>query len=168
MRSYAPAIADLRAKVRGRMPLDDRMRAAVETYWRYFGGDGPGKDVSWVGCYIKTDGADELTLVCREPKPACSPIGLQGMCGRGWKDRRAYAIPDIRTLGENYIACDPKDKSEVVAPIFDARGTCVGVFDVDSYSVRAFTLTDCEGAIDLLSTAGLCRREWLAATSAIL
>lgn len=168
MRSYAPAIADLKAKVRDATSLDDRIRAVVDVYWRHFGGDGPGKDVSWVGCYTKPDGADEMILVCREPKPACSPLSLQGMCGRSWKDRRAYAVPDIHTLGAHYVACDPRDKSEVVAPIFDAHGACVGVFDVDSYSLGAFDLSDCEGTLDLLSAAGLCRREYLAAPVAIL
>lgn len=95
-----------------------------------------------------------MTLICREPKPACSPIGLQGMCGRGWRERKTFIVPDVKVLGENYIACDARDISELVVPIYDLEsGTpevCIGVFDVDSYACEAFTEQDAEETMALL------------------
>jgi putative methionine-R-sulfoxide reductase with GAF domain len=109
-----------------------------------------------------------MTLVCREPKPACSPIGLQGMCGRGWRDQRTFIVPDVKVLGEHYIACDPRDVSELVVPIYDVRGgepgKCIGVFDVDSYERGAFEMRDAEEIMSLLREQGLLVRaevEWI-------
>jgi putative methionine-R-sulfoxide reductase with GAF domain len=127
------------------------MRRAIELLW----GVGRETGVSWIGFYEKSDGVDEMVLVCREPKPACSPIGLQGMCGRGWKERAPIIIPDVRTLGANYIACDPKDQSELVVPCLDARGACWGVLDADSYDIGAFDEHDAQGMTKVLVALGL-------------
>ena len=91
---------------------------------------------------------------------------------------------DVRVLGANYIACDPKDQSELVIPVWDVGGgqslsvddgdsrvsgasptpnpsqreglrRCWGVFDVDSYDVGSFDVSDAEGAIAMLEVAGL-------------
>lgn len=111
--------------------------------------------LSWIGFYEKVAGTDEMVLVCREPKPACSPIGLHGMCGRGWIDRRSIIIADVRTLGGNYIACDPRDQSELVVPCMNSDGTCWGVLDADSYDTNAFDDRDEEGMHALLRILGL-------------
>ena len=58
-------------------------------------------------------------------------------------------------LGENYIACDPRDRSEVVLPLFDGAGSCWGVLDLDSYEFSAFDEADVEGLQDVLRAAGL-------------
>jgi len=130
---------------------DGAMRRAVSLLWDAFEAQG----VSWVGFYLKALDADEMVLVCREPKPACSPIGLQGMCGRCWKERRSIVIEDVRTLGGNYIACDPRDQSEIVVPMLDADGTCRGVLDADSYDTNAFDEHDAEQMTRLLVKLGL-------------
>jgi putative methionine-R-sulfoxide reductase with GAF domain len=100
-----------------------------------------------------------MTLICREPKPACSPITLQGMCGRGWREQKTFIVPDVKVLGENYIACDPRDISELVLPIYDlespAPTKCLGVFDVDSYERDAFTQQDAEETMQLLRQQNL-------------
>lgn len=111
-----------------------RMMQAVTLLWRAFAD----KPLSWIGFYEKVAGAEEMVLVCREPKPACSPIGLFGMCGRGWKERRPLIVADVRTLGPDYIACDPRDQSELVLPVMNDDGTCWGVLDADSYDLDAF------------------------------
>lgn len=107
--------------------------------------------ISWIGFYAgphvaldddRTVGPDEMLLVACRNKPACSPIGLHGACGRSWRERRTLVIPDVRTLGPNYVACDPRDQSEVVVPLFDHAGNCWGVLDADSYDVGAFTTHD--------------------------
>jgi putative methionine-R-sulfoxide reductase with GAF domain len=132
------------------------MRYCVELLWRAFGKrDGGGGGVSWVGFYLKQPDADEMVLVCREPKPACSPIGLHGMCGRCWKERRPVIVPDIHTLGTEYVACDPKDLSELVVPMIAADGSCPGVLDFDSYETNSFDEHDAQQVTDLLVTLGL-------------
>jgi len=120
---------------------DERLARAVELFWELLGPRG----VSWIGFYDKVEGADEMVLVCRAPKPACSPIGLHGMCGRSWSTRRPIVIDDVRTLGAGYIACDPKDQSEVVLPLVDEDGTCRGVLDADSHDPASFDERDVVG-----------------------
>lgn len=147
-------------------PNPAAMRYCVDLLWMAFGDQPtppppplPGRHgdrgVSWVGFYLKEPGTDEMVLVCRQPKPACSPIGLHGMCGRCWKERRPVIIPDIATLGAEYIACDPKDKSELVVPLIAADGSCPGVLDFDSYETNAFDEHDAQQVTDLLVTLGL-------------
>lgn len=167
MRDYVSAMAHLRSLLSPDASLDARLRAVVAAYWGAFGFDRPGagRGVSWCGFYrreARDAAGQEMTLVCREPKPACSPIGLQGMCGRGWKDEAAYVVRDVRVLGPNYIACDPRDQSELVIPVWDVRADgdaasrCWGVFDVDSYDIGSFDESDARGAIAMLEAAGLC------------
>jgi putative methionine-R-sulfoxide reductase with GAF domain len=133
-----------------------RLQRVVAAYWSLHGHDEPGlrRHTSWCGFYLIDPDETTMTLVCREPKPACSPITLQGMCGRGWREQKTFIVPDVKVLGENYIACDPRDISELVVPIYDLEGPtptkCLGVFDVDSYDRDAFTQQDAEETLNLL------------------
>lgn len=133
------------------------MRRCIDLLWRTFACQG----LSWIGFYEKSAHADEMTLTCREPKPACSPIGLHGMCGRGWREKRPIIIPDVATLGPNYIACDPLDRSELVVPCIDEEGSCWGVLDADSYDHGAFDEHDAQGMTKLLVALGLTHRAML-------
>lgn len=137
-----------------RRPLpyaQDALRRAIDILWGALGSTG----ISWIGFYDKVPDADEMVLVCREPKPACSPIGLHGMCGRCWKERKPIIIRDVATLGANYIACDPKDKSELVIPLFEPDGSCWGVLDADSYDVDSFHDDDVTGLTRAVERLGL-------------
>lgn len=111
--------------------------------------------VSWIGFYFKVDGHDEMVLGPRRDKPACSPIGLQGMCGRCLLEKKPILVADVRTLGANYIACDPKDMSEAVVPLIAPDGTCDAVLDADSYDFGAFTQHDIDHMTAILLRAGL-------------
>ena len=111
--------------------------------------------ISWIGFYRRPADADEMLLLCREPKPACSPIGLHGMCGRCVLDRMPLIIADVRTLGENYVACDPRDQSELVIPLLDDDQTCDTVLDADSFDQGAFDEHDAQGMSKLLVALGL-------------
>lgn len=131
----------------------ESMRRALDLLYGAFGSSG----ISWIGFYERTGkNEDSMVLVCREPKPACSPIGLFGMCGRGMLDRASIVIDDVRTLRGNYIACDPKDQSELVVPVIDANGNCDAVLDVDSYDLACFSEHDAKGMMDLMIALGLC------------
>lgn len=126
------------------------MRALVDVLWEKLSPLG----VSWVGFYLH-EGNDELVLGPSRNKPACSPIGLHGACGRAFRERRPLVVRDVAHLGENYVACDPRDLSEVVIPVFDSDGTCWGVLDLDSFDRNAFDQSDVDGLLTLLRAAKL-------------
>jgi len=81
---------------------------------------------------------------------------MHGACGRGFKSRRALVVTDVAKLGEGYVACDPRDRSEVVIPMLEHDGTtCWGVFDADSFYTHAFAEDDVIGLYRVFVAAGL-------------
>ena len=135
-----------------RLPGDHsaRMQAMVDALWDALHPTG----VSWVGFYVH-ESSDELVLGPRRDKPACSPIGLHGACGQAFTSRKPLVVRDMAELGEDYIACDPRDRSELVLPLFDNSATCWGVLDVDSHEIGAFDDADVAGLQTVLQAAGL-------------
>lgn len=163
-RDYAPLLASARAagSTASSPGRDASMQLVVDLLWSAFGDPGPhtpGRGYSWVGFYTVDAQADgqphQMILAVRRNKPACSPIGLHGMCGRGYLTRQPILIPDVSTLGPNYIACDPRDRSEMVIPCLNADGTCWGVLDADSWDLGAFHDADIAGVGELLGVCGL-------------
>lgn len=130
-----------------------RMQAFVDAAWPLF----CDADVSWIGFYLISADGREMLLGPRRDKPACSPIGLHGACGQAWRERRTLIVRDVRELGAGYIACDPRDLSELVIPLFDPADAtiCWGVLDVDSFSIGAFEEADARGMLEALRAAGL-------------
>jgi len=111
-----------------------RMRQVADVLWRFFKDHG----VAWVGFYEKDPDNEQMILGPSRDTPACSPIELRGACGMSWSKGRPIIVNDVHNLGENYIACNPKDRSEIVIPLFKDDGSCYGVLDVDSFSRNAF------------------------------
>jgi putative methionine-R-sulfoxide reductase with GAF domain len=133
---------------------EERMEAFVALWWDAFAATG----VSWVGFYVDHPGEPDdrrMTLAARRPKPACSPIGVHGACGQCLLAGRTLVVRDVRDLGEGYIACDPRDQSELVVPCIDFQGRPWGVLDVDSHDVASFSQGDAAAACELLALAGL-------------
>ncbi len=128
---------------------EQRMRAVVDALWNALSPAG----VSWVGFYLPEN--DELVLGPSRNKPACSPIGLHGVCGQAFTQRKPFVVRDVRELGDNYVACDPRDLSEVVVPVFDPDGACWSVLDLDSHQVGAFSEKDVAGLQSVLRAAAL-------------
>jgi len=147
------AYAEVCRKVTAAGDRQQRMRAVVDALWDEL----RDKGVSWVGFYVYQSG-EELILGPRRDKPACSPIGLHGACGQVFTTGRSLIVRDVAELGESYIACDPRDRSEVVVPLFDDDGKCWGVLDLDSYDIGAFDERDVEGLTEVLGAAGLTSR----------
>lgn len=147
-RDYATLASRLAAAP---LPQDHhaRMAAVIDALWDALAPTG----VTWIGFYHAGNG--EMSLGARRDKPACSPIGLHGACGRAFLTRTAIVVRDVASLGENYVACDPRDKSEVVVPVFDDQGTCVAVLDADSHEVAAFNESDARGLQHILEATGL-------------
>lgn len=147
LREGARAIAELPGR-------QARMQAFVELVWPAMSAAG----ASWVGFYVEDPGAPEdrgLLLAAREPKPACSPIGMHGACGQCFHAGRPLVVRDVAELGAGYVACDPRDRSELVLPCRGADGRPWGVLDADSHAVGNFDITDAVELATLLRAAGL-------------
>lgn len=130
---YTRVAVEIANRIEPSMSLVERMKVVADRIWDEFG---KGRPVSWVGFYWLGDG--EMTLGPRRDKPACSPIGLHGACGAAARTGRSLVVRDVQELGENYIACDPRDRSEVVVPVRGPGGAVVGVLDLDSHDIGAF------------------------------
>jgi len=135
---------------------DARMQAVVEALWKGLREAG----VSWVGFYLADESAPQdrrLILGPRRDKPACSPIGLHGVCGAAYRTGQAQIVRDVQELGEHYVACDPRDRSEIVIPLFESDAgarRCWGALDLDSFNVGGFDETDRRGLERVLRAAG--------------
>jgi putative methionine-R-sulfoxide reductase with GAF domain len=138
-------------------PTGALMQAVVDALWGAFSTERGGvPPVSWIGFYTWSKGApEELVLGARRDKPACSPIGLHGVCGRGFLEKRPIVVRDVAVLGANYVACDPRDRSEVVVPLLNPDGSCWGVLDGDSHFAGAFDTFDALSLARLLRHVGL-------------
>lgn len=154
VRDYDRLVKTLRKTMPREASRKERMQIFVDRLWDALAPTG----MSWGGFYLhQPDAPDgqELVLGPRRDKPACSPIGLHGACGQSLTKRQALIVRDVRELGEGYIACDPRDQSEIVIPLIDETGACWGVLDLDSYDVGSFDERDRTGLERALRAAGL-------------
>jgi len=125
------------------------MRGFVDCAWDALAPTG----VSWIGFYLDVPGAPEgerMVLGPRRNSPACSPIGLHGACGKCLLSGAPLVVRDVRDLGAGYIACDPRDQSELVIPC-RIGGVVWGVLDVDSHEIGCFGDADAAAATDALA-----------------
>lgn len=150
---YESVVAALRGA--GAMSRDEAARLLIDALWDAFGSDAHpaphARAWSWVGVYYGPGfgaaggdraGRDQMILGPRRNKPACSPLGLHGMCGRCLLAATSMIVPDVATLGGGYIACDPRDVSELVVPLIGEDGAAWGVIDADSFARAAFDEED--------------------------
>jgi len=150
-RDYSEVIRHV-SETAARLPsVEERMRAVVECLWREM----EVKSVSWLGFYLINDARNAMTLFYCLPRPACSPIGLHGVCGKAWREREAQVVEDVHALGEGHIVCDPANLSEVVVPCLSQDGSCWGVLDLDSRENAAFSRDDASGLARVLRAAAL-------------
>ena len=153
-RPWERMVHDLRTRLSEAADRDARMQALVQACWPHLAPSG----VSWIGFYRRDpDHAEQLVLGAREPRPACSPIGMHGACGQCLRSGRPLVVGDVADLGAGYIACDPRDRSEVVVPCLDTDGFAWGVLDLDSHQLANFGPQDAERLAELLRLAGLSR-----------
>jgi len=134
-RDYEKALARLEAKWRRKAIDRGRLlHDIVDALWDVFGGG----VYSWCGFYFPDARGKELTLGPHRDKPACSPIGFHGVCGRAASSKTTQIVPDVKALGAAHIECDPENRSEIAIPVFDEKGEVFAVLDVDSRQVGAF------------------------------
>ncbi len=127
-----------------------RLSAFIATVWPVLQADG----VSWVGFYLLASDGESMLLEAREPGPACSPIGMHGACGQSARSASALVVVDVEALGRGYIACDPRDRSELVVPI-GSRTEVKGVLDLDSHQPGRFCVRDVDLCAGWLEAAGI-------------
>ena len=111
--------------------------------------------VSWIGFYRHDVDSDQLLLEQCRDRPACSPIGFHGVCGQALRHRRTRIVRDVAELGEEYVACDPRDRAEIVIPLGPhADAAADRVLDLDSFDADAFSDVDDRRLRAMLRLAG--------------
>jgi L-methionine (R)-S-oxide reductase len=70
------------------------------------------------------------------------PMG-RGVCGTAAAERRTVIVPDVNQF-PGHIACDARSRSEIVVPVFNARGSVLAVLDIDSAELNTFDQQDQE------------------------
>lgn len=114
------------------------MAEIVNALWDSFGGN----VYAWCGFYYPVKNGAELVLGPSKDKPACTPIGAHGVCGKAMTTRESQIIADVKTLGAAYVECDPSHKSEIAIPATDENGVVFAVLDIDSTIPSAFNDED--------------------------
>lgn len=100
-------------------------------------------DLNWAGFYFLQ--GDELVLGPFQGKPACIRIKKgRGVCGTTVVEGKTIVVPDVHAF-PGHIACDVNSRSELVAPVRDANGNIMGVFDLDSPLPNRFDQHDADG-----------------------
>jgi putative methionine-R-sulfoxide reductase with GAF domain len=116
------------------VPLDQVLRRAIELIKRsrdYY---------DWVGIYLLEGEFLVLASYIGEPTEHVRiPVGV-GVCGTAVATRSNQIIGDV-TKVDNYLACSPRTRSEIVVLI--RRGDSIfGQIDIDSDRERAFDERD--------------------------
>lgn len=98
----------------------------------------------WVGVYLHNEEEKELWLHNYVGRPTTHPkipVG-EGICGTAVAQGENLNVPDVEAV-DNYIACDPRVKSELVV-LIRAGEDIFGQMDIDSRTAAAFTDEDME------------------------
>jgi len=105
-------------------------------------------DVNWAGFYFLRE--DVLVLGPFQGKPACVRIPFgKGVCGFAAKLGETVIVPNVHEF-QGHIACDSASNSEIVIPLFDGERV-LGVFDVDSPTLKRFDDQDAEALNELVT-----------------
>lgn len=93
---------------------------------------------NWVGVYLLNPEEQMLWLhnyVGAATEHARIKVG-EGVCGSAVEERKNVNVPDVSKV-ENYLACSPKVKSELVV-LIRAGDEILGQIDIDSHKAEAF------------------------------
>ncbi len=97
---------------------------------------------NWVGVYLLNPEEQVLWLhnyVGASTEHARIPVGT-GVCGVAVQERSNQNVPDVSKV-ENYLACNPRVKSELVV-LIRAGDEVLGQIDIDSHRPEAFSDSD--------------------------
>lgn len=97
--------------------------------------------MDWVGFYLIDESEENLILGPYVGSDACEIINInKGVCGKAYKEMSTQLVKDVEKI-PYHIACSSTTRSEVVIPLY-INGKCLGVLDIDSDSLDAFTTDD--------------------------
>jgi len=74
----------------------------------------------------------------------------RGVCGAAALTGQVQLVDDVDAF-PGHIACASSTRSELVIPFYDAQGSLIGVFDIDSDQPAAFDQNDADHLQSLLS-----------------
>jgi GAF domain-containing protein len=67
----------------------------------------------------------------------------KGVCWAGIREKKSIVVPNVHEF-PNHIVCDSRSNSEIVIPLMDKTNNPLGVLDVDSQKLNAFSEIDKE------------------------
>ena len=107
----------------------------------------------WTGFYVvDPDRPRELVVGPYQGSLGCLRIAFgRGVCGAAAETGQTQLVADVHAF-PGHIACDSRSESEIVVPVFDATGTLLAVFDVDSDRPAAFDAIDQDGVERILKS----------------
>ena len=99
----------------------------------------------WTGFYRVVTPGKLLRVGPYQGTLGCLEIEFgRGVCGTAAATGKTVIVDDVAEF-PGHITCDPRARSEIVVPVFDASRTLLGVFDVDSDQPGSFDARDREG-----------------------
>lgn len=102
----------------------------------------------WTGFYRVTE-PELLKIGPYQGGHGCLVIPFsRGVCGAAARTGQVQLVPDVDAF-PGHIACASTTLSELVLPVFGARGL-IGVFDIDSDQPDAFTQNDADALAAIL------------------
>lgn len=103
----------------------------------------------WTGFY-RVVGPELLKIGPYQGGHGCLVIPFsRGVCGAAARTQEVQLVPDVDAF-VGHIACASSTRSELVLPVRNAKGTLLGVFDIDSDLPDAFTRTDANCLSEIL------------------
>ncbi|TCM87004.1 GAF domain-containing protein [Rhodovulum steppense] len=104
----------------------------------------------WTGFYRHV-GNETLKIGPYQGGHGCLTIPFsRGVCGAAARTGQVQLVPDVDAF-PGHIACAATTRSEIVLPVWNARGDLLGVLDIDSNRPAAFDQDDAEGLAALLA-----------------
>lgn len=104
----------------------------------------------WTGFY-RVVAPDLLKIGPYQGGHGCLTIPFsRGVCGACARTGQVQNVADVDAFPD-HIACSSSTKSELVLPVFNAKGQLLGVFDIDSDTPAAFTAQDEAWLVPLLA-----------------
>ncbi|MCO8143859.1 GAF domain-containing protein [Rhodovulum tesquicola] len=104
----------------------------------------------WTGFYRHV-GNETLKIGPYQGGHGCLTIPFsRGVCGAAARTGQVQLVPDVDAF-PGHIACAATTRSEIVLPVWNARGDLLGVLDIDSNRPAAFDQDDATGLAALLA-----------------
>ena len=143
---YSALASEIAAVVRGEVDVVAHMATVAAMLAHCF------EAFAWTGFYrVDPISPSELVIGPYQGALGCLRIAIgRGVCGEAAARRETVIVPDVQAFA-GHIACDPRTRSEIVAPVFDRDGKLIAVCDVDSFAPAAFDQIDAEGLERILA-----------------